>query len=211
MDALVAATKILILFAHPALEKSRVNRRLADAVCDLPGVTFHDLYEVYPEFDIDVPREQSLLAAHQLVVFQHPFFWYSTPAILKQWQDLVLQHGWAYGSTGTALRGKTLLSVVTTGGREDAYHRDGFNRFTVRELLAPIEQTAYLCGMDYLPPFVVHGTHRMTAVEIAQHADDYRRVIRALRDGHIKSAAARHYDRINQSLDKIIRDPTVER
>jgi glutathione-regulated potassium-efflux system ancillary protein KefG len=211
MDAQVPATKILILFAHPALEKSRVNRRLADVVRDLPGVTFHDLYEVYPEFDIDVPTEQSLLAAHQLAVFQHPFFWYSTPAILKQWQDLVLQHGWAYGSAGTALRGKMMLSVVTTGGREDAYRRDGFSRFTVRELLAPIEQTAYLCGMDYLPPFVVHGTHRMTDVEIARHADDYRRVICALRDGRIDFAAARRHDRINRRLDEIVQDPMVER
>ncbi|KPJ95692.1 MAG: hypothetical protein AMS18_02425 [Gemmatimonas sp. SG8_17] len=172
--------KVLILFAHPALEKSRVKRRLADAVRELPGVTFHDLYEIYPEFDIDGPSEQSLLAAHQLVVFQHPFFWYSTPAILKQWQDLVLQHGWAYGPTGTALRGKMMLSVVTTGGREDAYRRDGFNRFTVRELLAPIEQTAHLCGMDYL------------------------------RDDLIDLEAARRCHRINQTLDEIMRDPTAE-
>jgi len=89
---------VLVLFAHPALEKSRVNRRLAAAVADLPGVTLHDLYEAYPDFDVDVKREQDLLVAHDVLVVQHPFYWYSTPALVKQWEDLVLEHGWAYGT-----------------------------------------------------------------------------------------------------------------
>ncbi len=92
---------ILILFAHPALEKSRVNRHLVAGVRDLPGVTFHDLYEAYPDFNILVPHEQELLEAHDVVVLQHPFYWYSTPALVKEWEDLVLQHGWAYGTGGT--------------------------------------------------------------------------------------------------------------
>ena len=81
---------ILILFGHPAYDRSRVQRRLAEAVSDLPGVTFHDLYELYPDFDVDVPREQELLSAHDAIVLQHPFFWYSTPALVKEWEDLVL-------------------------------------------------------------------------------------------------------------------------
>ena len=101
--------KLLIVFAHPALERSRVNRRLVEAIGDLEGVAVHDLYEAYPEFDIDVRREQELLAAHDVIVLQHPFYWYSAPAILKEWQDLVLEHGWAYGRNGTALRGKSCL------------------------------------------------------------------------------------------------------
>jgi len=175
--------RILILFAHPALEKSRVQRRLAQAVRDLPGVTFHDLYEAYPDFHIDVKAEQDLLAAHDTIVFQFPFYWYSTPAILKEWQDLVLEHGWAYGSRGTALRGKRLLCAISTGGREAAYRRDGFNRFTIRELLAPIEQTAFLCGVEFLPPFVVHGTHAMSDDEIVAQAALWRRSVEVLRDG----------------------------
>jgi glutathione-regulated potassium-efflux system ancillary protein KefG len=138
-------------------------------------VTFHDLYEAYPDLGIDAKREQRLLEEHDLVVFQFPFYWYSTPAILKEWQDLVLEHGWAYGSRGTALRGKKLLCAISTGGREAAYHRDGFNRFTIRELLAPVEQTAFLCGMEFLEPFVVHGTHAMTVDAIAARAEAYRR------------------------------------
>jgi glutathione-regulated potassium-efflux system ancillary protein KefG len=194
----------LILFAHPALEKSRVNRVLIQAVDRLDGVTVHDLYEAYPEYDIDVKREQGLLMAHDVIVFHHPMFWYSTPAILKEWQDLVLEHGWAYGHEGTALRGKLMLSAITTGGRESAYQKDGHNRYTIIELLAPIAQTAYLCGMDYLPPFAAHGTHAMTESETRGHAEDYRRIIEALRDDKIDLDAARRLPRLNTDPDAII-------
>jgi len=119
------AHPVLVLFAHPAIRNSRVNRRLVAAVRDLNGVTVNDLYGEYPDLNIDVTREQELLAAHEIVVFQHPFYWYSTPAILKEWQDLVLEHGWAYGHDGDALRGKALLSAMTTGGSEDAYCAKG--------------------------------------------------------------------------------------
>lgn len=172
----------------------------------LDGVTFHDLYELYPEFDVDVQVEQGLLMSHDVVVFHHPFFWYSTPAILKEWQDLVLEHGWAYGHNGNALRGKLMLSAITTGGREAAYQKDGYNKHTIQELLAPIAQTARLCGMDYLPPFAAHGTHAMIESEIQAHAADYRRIIAALRDDKIDLEAARRYPRINSDPDTIIRN-----
>lgn len=197
---------VLILFAHPALQKSRVNRVLIEGVSQLPGVTLHDLYEAYPEFDIDVPREQRLLLDHDVIVFQHPFFWYSTPAILKEWQDLVLQHGWAYGSEGKALRGKTFLSAITTGGREVAYQREGHNRFTIPELLAPIEQTARLCEMEVLPPFVAHGTLGMKEDEIAGHAQDWRRIVEALRDDRVDMGAARSQTRLNANLESVLRE-----
>ncbi len=173
---------MLVLLAHPALHRSRVNRRLAEAIRDLEGVTVHDLYEAYPDLDIHVAAEKRLLLAHKKLVWQHPFFWYSTPAILKEWQDLVLEFGWAYGPGGDALRGKPFLQVLTTGGRADAYAPEGFNRHTILELLAPVTQTARLCGMERLPPHVIHGTHRLTDAEITAFAEDYRRTILALRD-----------------------------
>ncbi len=194
-----------MLFAHPALEKSRVNQRLFRAISDLPGITTHDLYERYPEFDIDVDHEQRLLVEHDVIVLQHPFYWYSTPAIVKEWEDLVLQHGWAYGRTGNALQGKVMLSAITTGGGEDAYREDGAARFTVRQLLAPIEQTAFLCGMDYLPPHVVHGTHRMREEEMDTHADNYRFLLAAMRDDRVDFKRAHKQTRINANLNKIIK------
>jgi glutathione-regulated potassium-efflux system ancillary protein KefG len=198
--------RILILFAHPAFQKSRVNRVLIGAVQGVNGVTFHDLYQIYPDFDIDAKHEQNLLGAHDILVFQYPFLWYSVPALVREWQDLVLENGWAYGPRGTALRGKRMLCAVTTGGGEEAYSPSHRNRFTMRELLAPMEQMARLCGMGYLPPFVVHGTFQMTDSEILRHALDYRRTLEALRDGRVDLSAAGDLPRINLQLDTVIRN-----
>ncbi|MDJ0764901.1 MAG: NAD(P)H-dependent oxidoreductase [Myxococcota bacterium] len=197
--------RILILFAHPALQKSRVNRVLIDAVREVDGVTVHDLYEAYPTFDIDVAREQALVMGCDVLVFHHPFFWYSVPSLLKEWLDLVLEHGWAYGHKGTALKGKLLLSAVSTGGREAAYQRDGFNQHTMLDLLAPIAQTARLCGMTYLPPFAVHGTLEMSADAINAHGQDFRRVIQALRDDRIDLDAAQSLLRLNADLASVLK------
>jgi glutathione-regulated potassium-efflux system ancillary protein KefG len=178
-----AANRILILFAHPALNKSRVNRRMAAAAREVSGVTFHDLYELYPDLDIDIAREQRLLVDHDIVLLQHPFYWYSVPAILKEWQDLVLEYGFAYGEGGTKLHGKAWVHAMTTGGSSQAYTREGHNRFSIRELLAPLDQTAHLCGMRFLEPFTVHGTHVLDPkTEIPRAAADYAKFVERLRD-----------------------------
>jgi glutathione-regulated potassium-efflux system ancillary protein KefG len=175
--------RILILFAHPALEKSRVHRRLVQAVASLPGVTFHDLYERYPNFHIDVDHEQRLLREHDLYVWQHPVYWYSAPALLKQWLDLVLTHGWAYGAKGTALQGRYVLSAISTGGASSSYQRGGFHDATIQDFLLPIRRTVTLCKMTYLDPFVVYGAHRLQSADLDNHADCYAARIVALRDG----------------------------
>lgn len=177
------ARRVLILFAHPAFERSRVHRRLVRAVRDLPGVTFHDLYEAYPDYDIDVAREQELLLAHDVIVLQHPFYWYSVPPLLKQWFDLVLEHGWAYGSRGDKLAGKEVQVAITSGGREQAYGPEGHNRHSYREFLLPVEATVRLCKMRYNEPWVAAGTHAMTPDVIAKAADDYAALVRRLQEG----------------------------
>jgi len=121
--------RILVLFAHPAFHRSRINRRLIASIRDLENVTINDLYEEYPDFYINVKREQQLLIEHDIIIFQHPFYWYSSPAILKQWEDLVLEFGFAYGPGGTKLQEKLVLSAITAGGPLSAYQRDGYNYF----------------------------------------------------------------------------------
>jgi glutathione-regulated potassium-efflux system ancillary protein KefG len=193
--------RVLIEFAHPALERSRVHRHLLAHLPRVEGLTLNDLYERYPDFDVDVAHEQALLAAHDIVVLQHPFFWYSTPPLLKQWEDLVLEHGWAYGREGRALRGKQMVHVISAGGREEAYQHEGMNRFTMRELLAPLEQTAHLCGMEWAPPYVIHGTHRMSDAQIDHEARRYAHLMAGLHDGRVSLRAARSYPTLNQALD----------
>lgn len=192
--------KILILFAHPALQKSRVHSALARVARDVEGVTFCDLYDRYPDFFIDVHREQQQLLDHDIILWQHPFYWYSCPALLKEWMDLVLEHNFAYGRQGTHLHGKKALTVLSTGGSQSVYSRKGDHHYSVKELLAPFHQTTRLCGMEYLAPFVVHGSHLLTVDEIEQYATDYRKLLIALRDGTLPEVSWQDTEYINHRI-----------
>lgn len=176
-------SKVLILYAHPSPETSRANRILRAAVEGLPDVTLHDLYEQYPDFFIDVPREQQLLREHDALVFQHPFYWYSCPPVLKEWMDRVLEHGFAYGEGGEALRGKHFLQVITTAGNETRYRHGGLNHFTMRELLRPFEQSAHLCGLITHAPLVAHGVRTLTDAQLETWGQRYRALITNLVEG----------------------------
>jgi len=167
-------SRVLLVFAHPALERSHANTALANAAEAVEGVTFHDLYEAYPDFVIDVEAAQRRLLDHQVIALQFPLYWYSTPALMKEWLDLVWLHGFAYGKGGTRLVGKRLFVACTTGGPAQAYHRRGYNRFTMDEFLRPLEQTADLCGMSWETPFVVHGARLKTGDQIVAEAGRFR-------------------------------------
>ena len=152
--------KILILFAHPRFERSLNNSVLIQSISDIPEITIHDLYERYPDFNIDLEFEKNLLLEHDIIIWQHPFYWYSAPPLIKQWIDLVLEFGWAYGPGGKALEGKIIFNAITTGGIREAYCREGHNRFTLRELLAAIrtnslplqdDLSSAICNVWYTP------------------------------------------------------------
>ena len=174
--------RVLILFSHPVLEKSRVQHELLVQAASVPGITINDLYQAYPEFDIDVEREKALLLSHDVIIWQHPLYWYSAPALLKQWLDLVLEHGWAYGKKGTALQGKKVFNTITSGGGIQAYQPGGFNKYPIHDYLKPFERTAELCRMAYWPPFWVPGVHRMEESQIKEFGIQYKSVLRALKE-----------------------------
>lgn len=176
---------VLVLFAHPALEKSRIHSSLLKAITGLQNITINDLYQNYPDFDVDIRHEKKLLLAHDIIIWQHPFYWYSSPALLKQWQDLVLEHGWAYGKNGNALIGKRIFNVLTSGGSSKAYQKGGYNRYTIQEYLKPFEQTANLCNMVYWPCFWIPGAHQMDKPHIEQYSLQYRELLIGLRDEQI--------------------------
>lgn len=169
--------KILIIFAHPLFEKSNANNALVSHIPKSPNITFHDLYQEYPEFDVDMKREQELLLEHDIIIWHHPMYWYSCPPLLKQWIDIVLEHGWAYGKGGYALKDKILLQAITTGGRKENYSPEGRDFFSIPQLLEPFCQTAKVCNMTYLPPFVVHGTHLMKDEGYLKYAKLYGQVL----------------------------------
>lgn len=163
-----------VLAAHPHWRESRVNRQMFHAARALQGVDAVDLYARYPDYAIDVPAEQARVAGVQLLVLLHPVQWYSMPALLKLWLDEVLTYGWAYGPGGTALAGKDLWLVCTTGGPEASYHPQSYNRYFFDAFLPPYEQTAALCGMRFLPPLVLHGAHSASAAEVDAHVSTFR-------------------------------------
>ena len=83
--------------------------------------------------------------------------WYDTPGLLKLYIDKVMEHGWAYGSKGTALAGKAFVVSITTGAPENAYSATGVMGHTVEEFCYPIKAFAALCKLDFKKLFTVGG------------------------------------------------------
>jgi len=159
--------RTLVLVSHPTLDTSKANARLTAAIRDLPGVEVRHLEAIYPDSTIDVAAEQAAVLSADRIVFQFPFYWYSTPPMLKRWQDDVLVFGWAYGPGGTKLAGKTLQLVLTAGGPESVYRHGGYNLYPVRELLRPLEVTAHLIGMTLAEPLVLYGVPNIPGLSVA--------------------------------------------
>lgn len=179
-------SRVLVQFAHPTLSKSNIQKSLEKYCRGVKGLTFNDLYENYPDLYIDIEKEQRLLEQHDIIVFQHPFYWYSSPPILKQWQDLVLEYNWAYGPKGNALAGKKIFNALSCGGGREAYKETGYNRFPVSQFLLPFNQTAHLCKMEYLPPFVIHETFTMGDEMLKNHGEHYAAILSAFVNDEIQ-------------------------
>ena len=175
--------RLLVYYAHPGHKLSNANKAMVAEARQVAGITLVDLYADYPRFEIDIDREQQRLLEHDVILFQFPLFWYSTPALIKEWEDLVLEHGWAYGKGGDKLMGKRMMLAITAAGPHDAYTERGYQHYPIRTFLAPLEQTARLCHMEFLPPYVLYASLRAPDEErIVPHALGYRRLIEALRD-----------------------------
>lgn len=155
------------------------------------GITYVDLYAEYPRHNIHVDREQARLLAHDVILFQFPLYWYSTPSLIKEWQDLVLEHGFAYGHGGDRLQGKTMMLALTAAGSLDAYTPEGYQHYPIRTFLTPLEQTARLCKMHFPAPYVLHGALAAQANgEITPHAEGFARLLQAIRDDRYDFEAA---------------------
>jgi glutathione-regulated potassium-efflux system ancillary protein KefF len=89
----MSVPSILVVYAHPAPHRSAIHRHLADAARATPGVRVQDLYETYPDFDVDGERERALLEAARLLVFLRLFRWYGMPSLMKEWMEVVLLPG----------------------------------------------------------------------------------------------------------------------
>ncbi len=173
-------SRALVLFAHPNPQRSRMNRHLALAASQLPEVAVHDLYEMYPDLHINVAHEQAALSQVDLVIFQFPIYWFSAPAILKEWQDSVLTRGFAFGAGGTMLKGKRFMLAATTGGDAASYAETKPHGAPIAAYLKPFEQTARFCGMRLVAPHICHGVGDMTPADVSKETERYVSRIRRL-------------------------------
>ena len=203
----MSENKVLVLYAHPSPQRSEVNQHLVKAAKKVEGVTVVDLYHEYPTYHINIDKEQQRLIDHDVIIFQFPLYWYSTPAILKEWQDLVLEYGFAYGHDGTALHGKKFLCSLSAGGKADAYQTDGYNHFTIRELLHPLEQMATLTGMQYLAPFALFGAR--TAQEdgrVKSHVENWSSLLTKLVANELDFEQAGKPEILNHYLATLVKE-----
>jgi glutathione-regulated potassium-efflux system ancillary protein KefF len=149
----------LVIHAHPRASASLVTQALRQTLASQADTTVRALYDLYPDFDIDVAAERAALDAADLVIWLTPVHWYSVPALMKHWIDQVLAYGWAYGPNGSALRGKAAWWVTSAGAMPADYSATGVHGRPFADFVAPLEQTARFCGMRWLAPYVVHGGH----------------------------------------------------
>jgi glutathione-regulated potassium-efflux system ancillary protein KefF len=162
---------------------------LIDSVARFPFVSVCSLYDRFADFSIDVEAEQQALLEADVIVWQHPLYWYSVPPLLKLWFDKVLAYGFAYGDGAAKLRGKRCQWVVTTGGDEAAFDDGGIHGHAFERFAPPIEQTAVFCNMRWQPPLVVHGARRVDDRTLLRASEQYRARLTALSEGEDLSRA----------------------
>lgn len=165
--------KTLVILTHPNIETSNWNKAWLEALEKDGSFTIHQIYKEYPDENIDVAKEQQLIEAHDRIIFQYPLYWYSTPSLLKKWFDTVLQYGWAYGPDGSKTAGKEIGVAISTYGTEASYQPTGANRFTLQEILRPVEALAEFISAKYLPLFALNDTSNVTEERLAKSSKDY--------------------------------------
>ncbi len=169
----------LILLFHPDFASSNANRALCEAAAGLPGITVVDMQALYPDGAIDVDAEVARLLAADRIVLQFPVQWYSTPPLLKAWQDAVLTRMFylAYQDEGRLLAGKPVLIAATAGNVPEAYTPAGQNRFSLRDLLRPLEATAHRCSLDWQDPFLIYEARKADTEALRLAGEHYARRI----------------------------------
>jgi len=171
--------KTLIILAHPNMAESKVNKALIESIQNDANITVHDLYATYKSVEaIDVAKEQALLVQFDRIVFQFPLYWYSAPAILKEWQDKVLGYGFAYGPEGSKLAGKESKIVVSAGSPEYAYQAGAYNNFALSEYLRPLYSTIVFTGMEFKGIFASYGAMKLSSEALEKDIKTYQTILK---------------------------------
>ena len=176
-------SKILLVVAHPNIEASIANKTIIENFISLhPETETDELYKLYPDFKINIKKEQEKLLKADFIILQFPMFWYNAPALMRKWFEDVLEHGFAYGSKGKALQGKKLIVSITTGSPVEEYREGGIQSFTIDDLTKGFHQLANLCSMKWsgfivtgnISPFLRDNPEQLVAIKnkLKQHAEE---------------------------------------
>lgn len=150
--------KTIVIYAHPYYKMSLCNKSILDQFhAEVPDAEIVNLMELYPDFKIDVAKEQARLLQADTIVFQFPFWWYGSPSILHRYVEDVFAHGFAYGSTGTALHGKNLILSFTAGGAKEAYTKNGYQHYEMSDFMPQFDAMANLCGLKLVEKLISYG------------------------------------------------------
>lgn len=146
---------ISLIYAHPYARHARLERMLLDAVQHWPGLELRELYQLYPDFYIDVALEQKMLAHSNAIILHYPMQCGLPPALLVQYLHKVFQYGWAYGNDAAevavrSLQGKKFW-VVT---QAVAPHQE-LDPCYQQSMFAPLHQLALSCGMQWQQPLML--------------------------------------------------------
>jgi glutathione-regulated potassium-efflux system ancillary protein KefF len=171
---------VTLIYAHPYPQHSRLGKTLLSSIQDLSDIQIRPIYDLYPDFHINIKQEQENLEKSDLIIIQHPLYWYHSPALLSLWFEKVLENGWAYGKDKEgkpvkALKGKQMWWVVTTGSDQESYTHSGSVGFPFDTVGAPFKMIANFCEMEWLTPFVIHDGHDISAEELDLAANRYRK------------------------------------
>ncbi len=173
---------ILIIYAHPYPQHSHANKRMLEQAGTLEGVEIRSLYQLYPDFNIDVAAEQ---ARWPVPIWLSGSILCSGIAYRRcsscGWTRCCRTAG-PYGHNGIALRGKSLMWAVTTGGGESHFDIGSFPGFPV--LAQPLQATALYCGMKWLPPFAMHCTFICDDETLQAQARRYRQRLIDWQEAH---------------------------
>lgn len=116
------------------------------------------------------------------ILYQFPIYWFSTPAILKKYIDVVYAfkefyefNDGPYGSGGL-MKDKQVMLSTTWGIDEKTFGSEFFDGASRDEVLLPIRKTQTYCGIREMKHFSCHGIDRK-----ADYDTDTQRYIKHLR------------------------------
>lgn len=166
--------KTLVIISHPEIGESSSQQYLLHSLPESENITVHHLERTYPNGEVDIKREQELLKAHDRILFQFPFYWYSSPPLLKKWEDEVLEEHFAYGYKGNKLKGKECGLVLVIGNPEKEYQAGGIEGFSLSELTTPYRALAMKTQMEYIKPLAIYQFQYMKETEKMKLLVQYR-------------------------------------